>query len=109
MNKSVQALAERLKSLRASKKISQDKLSELSGVQRNTIAKIEAGSILRPHPDAIESIAVHVGSTFEFLCFGIDAVDKFDADVRAIAIKIQQLPESKRKKLLPILNSIIDI
>ena len=106
MTNTAQALAARLKSLRAKKKISQDKLAELSGIPRNTIAKIETGGILRPHPDTITALALHVGSTFDFLSLGVVAVDRFDDDVRSAAIAMQRLPFDDRKDQAKILSLV---
>ena len=54
-------------------------------------------------------MALHVGVTPDFLIYGISEPDKFNIEVRAIALRLQKLPEAQLNKLLPVLNSVIDI
>lgn len=104
-----ETIADRLKSARKAKGLTQFQLEDLSGVNRSNIVAIELGKIIHPSPDFIKAMASHLGVTPEFLMYGISEPDKFNIEVRAIALRLQKLPEAKRKKLLPVLNSVIDI
>lgn len=103
-----QARAQRLKSLRAHKKLSQYALSDLSGVPRDTIAKIETKGSINPNKESIRKLALCLGSTFEYLMHGTEPGDKFDPEIRLIALRLQRIPESKREQAIDTVNKIID-
>lgn len=103
-----QLRAVRLRTLRKNKKLSQWALSDLSGVPRDTIAKIETKGSKNPDPATIASLALHIGSTFEYLMFGAESVDKFSVEARAFAIRVDRLSPERRQKTLEIANAGID-
>ena len=103
-------LKERLKTLRKSRKLSQDALEALSGVNRNTIAKIETQPSRHPSPDSIAALALHLGSTYEYLMYGITAVDHFSPSARALLIRIDNIKnEDKKRKMIALCNGILDL
>ena len=59
----------RLKDVREEKKISQEKLSELSGLSRQTIAKIEANPQANVKVDTIQKLADALEVKFEDIFF----------------------------------------
>ena len=101
-----QTFGYRLKYLRNLKKISQFDLAEASGVSRGIIAKMESDGIETPSTDPIKSLAKCLGSTPEFIMFGIESSDKFRADVRTAALSLQRLPEEQSIERLEMLTRL---
>lgn len=60
-------LAKNIKKYRNKKGISQDKLSKLSGVTYNTIAKIESGATQNPRVYTLRQIASALGTNVDGL------------------------------------------
>ena len=88
--------------------MSQDLLAELSGVSRNTIAIIETRKTYTLSSTLAKQLAGPLGSTVEYLQYGAESVDKFDPEVRLIALRLHNLPKSKRDKCLVAMNGLID-
>jgi len=105
-----QALAVRLKNLRKKRGLSQYDLEDESGVNRCTITRIESGAVIYPKDHTIRDLAKSLGSTFEYLMFGITAPDYFKDDVRALGIRINKITDdAKRKKFLDVFNDTLDL
>lgn len=67
MNKLTLPLAKNIKKHRASKGLSQDKLSKLAGLTLHTIAKIEAEVTLDPRVETVKRIADALDCTIDNL------------------------------------------
>ena len=110
MEQITQNVGTRLRAMRLKKKLTQDQLEAMSGVPRSTIVKIELnGETITPRPQTIRAIAKHVGATYEYLMYGVVDVDKFHSEVRAMAIKVNQLSPDRRNKTLEIINLMLNI
>ena len=108
--KAKEGLSARLKELRRLKGYSQDKLEEVSGVNRNTIAKLETKPAYRQDQEIIATLAKHLSSTFNYLMYGITDVDTFSVDARAIAIRIDRISDNKKKaRLVKIMLSLFEL
>lgn len=109
MTKESQKRALRLKQLRARKDISQYALADNSGINRDTIAKLESRNAPNhPDPETIATLAKHVGSTYIFLMHGIVDADSFDVDIRSIAIRLQSMSEERKENMTTIFNTILN-
>ena len=95
-----ETVGDRIKSLRKSKLMTQDTLEELSGVQRTTIIKVERNQTVNTKDEFIRAMARPLGSTFEYLKYGIQDPLFLDVDVRTFAMQLQKMPIGKREKII---------
>lgn len=96
----------RLKSLRIAKKLSQEKLAELSGLHSTYIGQIERGE-KSPTIESIYKISVGLDISLSDFLKNIDCKvsDKTYAD--EIYNEILSLPTKKQKKIYDIIKEII--
>lgn len=104
----MQSFAYRLKFARSAKNLSQDKLAELSGVNRSNIVAFECGNVITTSSGNINNLARHIGLTPEFLEHGVINGESLDVEIRQIAIQLQKMRKSDRKKMVTTINAIID-
>lgn len=96
----------RIKSLRTSRKLSQEKLAELSGLHPTYIGQIERGE-KSPTIDTVQKLSVGLGvSVAEF--FG--RADESESSIYAVEIydEVLALPREKQEKIYRILKEISD-
>ncbi len=65
--KNIPVIAENIRTLRAKKGISQDRLSKLADISLHTIAKIEAGDTPNPTIDTVQKIAIALEVSVDIL------------------------------------------
>lgn len=70
MENTRETLASRLTRLRKSRKISQERLSEVTGVPRRTIQNLEYGAVESPHDDTLIPLASFFGLSVHQLLLG---------------------------------------
>lgn len=89
-------LAEKIKNLRKSKKITQEQLAQIIGVERSSIGKYETGT--QPSTDIIARIADYFGVTTDYL-LGRDtpapAVKDEDAELTEYLEELKTRPEMR--------------
>lgn len=88
----------RMKATRKAVGMTQQELSDASGVSRETIAKIEIGEIKQPRE--IESLARALHSSPAWLQFGAGAVDALSKEVLNAALALQAMPTPQRQALV---------
>lgn len=76
-------LGDRIKSLRISKRLNQDKLAELCGISQPAIAKIERGTTKALKGETLEALAYHLSSTTTYILNGSTSPDNHEADMMA--------------------------
>ena len=108
MINTTETLATRLKTARKARGYSQDKLEELSGVNRNYIAKIECGNVANPAEKYIKDLARVVKVSAEFLTHGIINTDTIEFEDRRILMRLKRLPEHRRQKYRDAINALLD-
>lgn len=108
-----ETLGQRLKRLRVDKSYTQDYLSYLSGVSKNSISNIERGLTpnLRVPKKSQEYLAYYLGVSVEYLLYGIDTGDipNIPPEEPDILHKIKiRINNSDNKQLFETLCDIID-
>ncbi len=91
MNNNLESVADKIKRYRKLKEMSQEQLSELSGINVSTIKKYECG-LRNPKPDQLLKIATALGISINvFLSYEIKSV----GDVLSTLIKLDEQTDMK--------------
>jgi len=95
----------RVKDLRISKKLSQEKLAELSGLHSTYIGQIERGE-KSPTIESIYKISVGLGVSMPDFFKNMEVTEEKYADI--IYNEVLSLSKEKQKKIHEIIKNIID-
>ena len=94
--------SEKLKKLRKEKKITQEQLAQIIGVERSSIGKYETGT--QPSTDNMKRIADYFGVTVDYL-LGREEIKKAADNIDSLLVKHPQLFRPKMRKV-PILGGV---
>lgn len=109
MNDITLMFGKRIRSLRQSQNISQEKLAEFSGLHPTYIGQIERGE-KSPTLDSIYKLAEGLNTDINKLFYNIsETIDNKDDFVVDIYNQILSLPDEKKKTLCKIINDIINM
>ena len=102
--------SERLKSARQKKGITQDQLSQITGISQKVISKYEQGIVL-PGADNLKKITVALEITSDYLLFQHASPKEIpkvkDPDLYESYFILESLNKKEREAALFLLNSII--
>ena len=101
-------LATRLRALRLKLGLSQYELADITGVDRNTIAKAELGITLQPGKDKLRKLARILKTTPAQLEYGIVELPALDENLQLLTQRISKLTFSVRNQLIEDVNDIIN-
>lgn len=93
----MQTLADRLRISREKKGLTQQELADLAGTTQQNIQNIEAGVVQRPRK--IGAIAKALGDSPAWLQFGVEAIDKLDAEAIELAMSWMDLDEPQKSAM----------
>ncbi len=101
-------LAERIKYLRENKKISQEELGKIIGVNKAAIQKYESGKVQNIKRTNIKKLADYFGVTPSFLMGWDDDQEKVNAIASEVQL-IEQIQKLYGKKAVQLLESFIEL
>ena len=96
-------LGQRVKQTRKDRKLTQQKLSDISGLAVRTISKIELGK-MNPSYEVLSILVSVLGISFDSLFTSTD--DQTDADIQEIAGLYRACPEQGRRLILATVRTL---
>ena len=99
----------RLKAGRLDKNLTQDELSDITGINRSTVIALELGTNKSTSEKKLRLFAKNLGMTYEYLHAGLVASETFDFDTRKLGLRLNKYPDDKRKEIISALNSVLDV
>ena len=99
------ALGDKIRGLRKERKLTLDKLAELTGSSKSYIWELENKAPPRPSAEKLSRIADELGVTIEYLLDAEGAVSEEDAEDAAFYRKYRRMDPNTKAKL----RSLVDI
>jgi len=99
------ALGDKIRGLRKERKLTLDKLAELTGSSKSYIWELENKTPPRPSAEKLSRIADELGVTIEYLLDAEGAVSEEDAEDAAFYRKYRRMDPNTKAKL----RSLVDI
>ncbi len=99
------ALGDKIRALRKERKLTLDKLAELTGSSKSYIWELENKTPPRPSAEKLSRIADELGVTIEYLLDAEGAVSEEDAEDAAFYRKYRRMDPGTKAKL----RSLVDI
>lgn len=104
-----------LKRARIARKLSQEKLADLAGLNRTYVNKIETGRVYRPEDDNIDKLAAALGMTSEELLENVEPPLMLREDRGLLAVDLEddellqvyhRMADDDRKRLVVIARAL---
>lgn len=100
----INVLGEKIRYLRKERKLTLDKLAELSGSSKSYIWELENKNPPRPSAEKLSKIAEQLGVTIEYLLDDKNEVKEEDAVDAEFYRKYRNMPAETREKIRKIAN-----